>query len=784
MAFYDARMPHVLRCLASLLFCLMAATSTFAQEQDSAKLFDASTRQLADLRTQLQAADFDPTRLTEFRDMAGMLAGQADGLIADRVPKLEAIDARLAELGEVPADGAPAEASDIKRQRAELGKQRTALDAEIKRAKLVVADGQQLAGEVAETRRALFGRQLSQRTSSPLLPAFWRDVVANSERDLSRVMALRDAVRTSLASALAAGNRVPSVVGLGIGILLLVFGRWWLEVLWLRVTADRLPQGRLRRSALAFAVLVISTLLPGLGAHAIYLGLNWNGALVEPFATLARVFVNLIYLGGLIVGLGRALLSADRPSWRLAPIGDSVALRLRRFPLLLAVIVVVGFLLNRVNGVIGTSLSATIAMSFVAAVLYSMVIAAILWRLRGAPETVDSDVSPRPVWIHFALVVLSGGVVGALAAATIGYVALAAFLTAQMIWISIVAGVFYVLVNVVEDTFAAMLSQRAKWVGKTSGISPKMLDQIAVLLSGLFRVGTFFFAIVVILAPLGAGPAELLQQGTLISSGITIGQLTITPNAILGAIAVFVLGMLVVRLLKNWLLNRYLPTTDLEPGMRSSITTLLGYVGGVLVFAFALSALGLSVERIAWVASALSVGIGFGLQAIVQNFISGLILLIERPVKVGDWIALGDVEGDIRRINVRATEIQMGDRSTVIVPNSELITKTVRNITLSNAEGRVRVRLPLPLECDARQVREIVMAALAAQPAILPKPEPSVLLDSIDGTSLVFFATAYIANPRVSGGVRSELLIDIVSRLQEAGIALRAPLTDTVKPSG
>ncbi|MEO8010892.1 MAG: mechanosensitive ion channel domain-containing protein, partial [Dokdonella sp.] len=269
----------------------------------------------------------------------------------------------------------------------------------------------------------------------------------------------------------------------------------------------------------------------------------------------------------------------------------------------------------------------------------------------------------------------------------------------------------------------------------------------------------------------------------LISAGITVGQLKITPNAIFGAIAVFVLGLLVIRLLKSWLLNSFLPTTELEPGMRSSITTLLGYVGGVIVFAFALSALGLSVERIGWVASALSVGIGFGLQAIVQNFISGLILLIERPVKVGDWVALGEIEGDIRRINVRATEIQMGDRSTVIVPNSELITKTVRNITLSNAEGRVRVRLPMPIESDAREVREIMLAALAAQPGILPHPEPSVMLDSIDGTSMVFFATAYIANPRESAGIRSELLVDILGRLQQAGVALRATPAEAAKPS-
>ena len=166
--------------------------------------------------------------------------------------------------------------------------------------------------------------------------------------------------------------------------------------------------------------------------------------------------------------------------------------------------------------------------------------------------------------------------------------------------------------------------------------------------------------------------------------------------------------------------------------MRSSVTTLLGYAGGIVVVAFALSALGIGIERIAWVASALSVGIGFGLQAIVQNFVSGLILLAERPVKVGDWVALGDVEGDIRRINVRATEIQMGDRSTVIVPNSEFITKTVRNMTLGE---RRRTRADPPADAADHQCQPRARCdagGLRRSPAVLPTPAPTVTLEGIE----------------------------------------------------
>lgn len=214
--------------------------------------------------------------------------------------------------------------------------------------------------------------------------------------------------------------------------------------------------------------------------------------------------------------------------------------------------------------------------------------------------------------------------------------------------------------------------------------------------------------------------------------------------------------------------------------MRSSITTLLGYVGGIFVVAVALAGLGISVERIAWVASALSVGIGFGLQAIVQNFISGLILLAERPVKVGDWVVLGDTEGDVRRVNVRATEIQLGDRSTVIVPNSEFITKTVRNMTLAGAPGRVLLRLPAPLDTDAERMRTLILEAFRAHEGILDTPEPLVQLEGIANGTLTFLAIGYVGNPRNAGGVRSDVLFSILASLKGAGLYLSPPATTSV----
>jgi small-conductance mechanosensitive channel len=231
----------------------------------------------------------------------------------------------------------------------------------------------------------------------------------------------------------------------------------------------------------------------------------------------------------------------------------------------------------------------------------------------------------------------------------------------------------------------------------------------------------------------------------------------------------------VVRLLKRWLDRDLLPHTRLDTGMRSSMVTLLGYVGGVLVVVMALATLKVSLQNIAWIASALSVGIGFGLQAIVSNFISGLILLAERPVKVGDWISINDVEGDVRRINVRATEIQLWDRSTVIVPNSQLITQNVRNVTLAHAMGRVSFKLPMPLDTDAAHARQLILDVLNAHPSTLETPAPYVQMDSVDATNMIFSAYAFTRSPREVASVKSDLLFAVLARLREENLRLIRP---------
>ena len=300
------------------------------------------------------------------------------------------------------------------------------------------------------------------------------------------------------------------------------------------------------------------------------------------------------------------------------------------------------------------------------------------------PQTLFWGLVSVAVWLMLAAtVVFSLG----------GYVALGVFIVRQIGWLAIIGGTVYLLMQFADDFFTSVFSGDGP-IGRFAytmiGLNPGAVDQVGLLLSGLSRIVILFLAVAATLAPFGAGRDGLPGRLNTATAGFTIGDVTISPGAILGAVAIFILGITIVRGVHGWLTDKYLPKTSLDAAVRTSVSTTFRYIG-LIISTAASSYASFNLGNVALIASALSVGIGFGLQAIVQNFISGLILLAERPIKIGDWITVGDAEGDVRHINVRATQIELTDRSTLIVPNSELITKSVRNKTLTNSIARLQM---------------------------------------------------------------------------------------------
>lgn len=746
-------------------------------------------KQLDNIRTTLSGKTID-VPLGDLRNQALDAQQHAEQLETVLGPQMDSLQARLTVLGPAPVKGAPPEAPEMAAQRRQLGKAVADLDTQLKQAQLIDKDGQQLAAQIAELRREQFQTRLGTRTATPFSRSFWTDAARTLPDDTTHVKELCVRLLGAARSAWQPANRLPLILCLAGALLLLALGRRQGERLLVGLTSRRLPEGHLRRSAMAAVVTAVMTLSIGLAAQLCYLALNWNGTLDDDLDQLMQALVKTTFFAAFLAGLGRALLSVARPSWRLPALSDQAAQRLRWFPWLLGAAELLLGAVEHINNSVGASLPSTVAERALLALLISGLVGAALLRLNRVRRSLQASghtPARRPLWVGLIGAAATLGVAMTWLSVIAGYIAFAFFIAWQMLWIGMIVAALYLLTHLLHDLFDTLLSPHGRSgqrLQSTFGLTPSSLEQSAAVLSGASRVLLLLMALTIMLTPFGAGPQDLTDHIGHVLSHLSLGQLDIKPNDVLKAIVVFAIGLVVIRMVKRWLSEELLPKTSLEPGMQNSLITLLGYVAVVVLFALALGTAGVGLQNIAWIASALSVGIGFGLQAIVQNFISGLILLAERPVKVGDWVSLSGVEGDIKRINVRATEIQLSDRSTMIVPNSQLITQNVRNVTLANAQGRVKISLPMPLDTDAAKARQIMLDALDAHESTLATPAPTVRLDDINTSAMNFTATAYVRSPRDASAVKSDILFDILERLRAAQLPLSSPQSMVVRTLG
>ncbi len=762
------------------LALLFGAGAARAEDDDA----DAALAAVRTELTAIQGAVRETSSEAELQRLrARALAQQTRaGEVATRLaPELAALQARSAQLG--TATPGVKEDADVASQRTQLAKSSAALEGEVKLARLLTIEAEQLAAQLWTQRRAQFQAQLGERTASILSRTFWSELREDLPRDRERLAALV----SDLAEAAQAAPAWAWALAL-LAVVAALAASHWVHRRAIDWIAARVPSGRLRRSLHAMVVMLLWSAAAGIAAFALRGVVDWDEHLAPDADGLLDSIAGMLWFAGYLAGLAQALICANRPSWRLLPMPDAVANRLRALPLVLAAASLLSWTAEQLTALLNTSLALTVAVSCIVALALGLTLGIALVRAERLWRRLlrDDGALRRPWWLatigFVSWLVLSGAVICLLT----GYVAFGSFAVKQVLWTATLLGSAYVLAALIDDACMAWLAPPASapMVSMTSmlpTLSAATRSQAAVLVSGLLRIALVLLVLMLLLAPFGEGPADLLRRSGQWQTGWSVGQVELRPGALLQGLLVLVGGLIVVRLLRSWLADRYLPTTSLDPGMRSSATTLFGYAGAVIAISIALSAIGIGLERVAWVASALSVGIGFGLQAVVQNFVSGLILLAERPVKVGDWVSLGGVEGDIRRINVRATEIQMGDRSTVIVPNSEFITKIVRNVTMADALGLVQIKLALPIAVDAEQVRTHLLEAYRVHDDVLDTPAPNVLLDGIDGANLLFNATGFVASPRVVAGVRSSLLFDALRRLREANITLAAAPTVMIR---
>jgi len=298
-----------------------------------------------------------------------------------------------------------------------------------------------------------------------------------------------------------------------------------------------------------------------------------------------------------------------------------------------------------------------------------------------------------------------------------------------------------------------------------------------------FLTGLIFWTvfIYVLLRVVGLSESTLQQVYLALRQGFEIGSLKIVPEKLLWAVATFLL----LYLFSSWFkvrIEKYLRTRiRMERGAREAMVTMLGYIGVAISIIVALGISGFTFTNLAIIAGALSVGIGFGLQNIVNNFVSGLILLFERPVKTGDWISVGNTEGYVKKIRIRSTQVQTFDRADVIIPNSDLISNQVTNWMLYDQKGRIRVPVGVAYGSDTQKVKDILLEVAEEHTEVIKNNDfykVRVMFLAFGDSSLNFELRCFIRNIDNRIQVISDLNFSIDKKFRENGIEIPFPQRD------
>ncbi len=777
-----------------LCSALLLSAPVLAQDEDL-----TPKQQLAQIESSLKEIDRKRgdasaiETLAMLSEDASKARREAEALEKELQPQLVRLDEQLAQLG-TPAEGTT-EPPELTAQRRSITKQRDGLAASVAQAKTSAVRAQQLATDIDQQRVAQRTEELGQKVASPLSLALWSKVAERLPIDIARVAPLAEQGRDTFVAGIRANGWGTPLLGLVAALVMMFPLRLWLRRLGRRFAAsERAPDGRLRRSGLAMWLLLVGTLLPGYAVVVLMAALDAIDAIAPRLQVVADGLETATFRAAFIAALSACMLVPKRPSWRLLNLDDTAALKLRKYAWGAAALAWLSTVLvaldqaTRTSDVTTVALDGLIALTYLGLIMAMLVTLARLHRRQTAEAEAKLEAQAdgvgaatpvrRSSWLVLARVAGNIAVAAAIIATLLGYLNFAKFVNQQLIGGSIVVLAATLLFKFVDDLSTWMLNADSK-VGQTillsTGLSVSRLEQAGVLLSAVLRTFVVLIALLALAAPFG-NIGSVVERVASLANGIPITKdLTLQPGRIAIALLVMLVGLAVTRLLQRWLTDTYLPKTELDLGARNSISTIAGYVGIILVGLWALTAMGLNLKNLALLVSALSVGIGFGLQAIIQNFVSGLILLAERPVKIGDWVKLGDQEGDIRRINVRSTEIQVSDKSTLIVPNSELITKTIRNMTMGNNQGRIQIQFAVPTSTDVGNLRQALLDAYTAHTNVLKQPAPTVYIDSIAGGQITINSFAYVASPRQVYATRSDLYFSLLQILAERNIPLSTP---------
>lgn len=746
--------------------------------------------QLAALSEEKSRDAEEDFQLAELKLKADDLAAQLAQHMADIRDRLGQIQARITEIGEAPRAGQPAEAPAVTVERNRLIAERNELNAVSSGASEIAAATGKLSASITEMRRRLFAEHLLKHTDLSL------DVFVDAGTAfLDEVHTFRDALSGWLSFAwkfkkLQFLSAV--VLSLGAALVFLVGGyRLFGRMVNRNLHMEDPPY--ITRLSFAFWSLMVQTAsLTAFFISSFFFMMSFNVLRLD-VAPIIGAFFGFLWLVFFVARLSALVFAPDYPNWRLARVTNHGARQLYWLIVSMAVINGLDYLLGQISESLNSPVVLAIVKSLTASVLIGLILIVMSFLKPLLPEDRQMDGQGRPFPRGIpALLRLAG--LGLILCVLSGYLGVARFAATQMVLSGAMLVTMYIGIlsgravgkqgGFAKTAFGRYLAERFK-LGEVA------LDQIG-LGAGLSINGlALLFGVPLILLTWGFQIQDIQSAAFRLFTKISIGSISISLVGILGGILLFFAGYATTRWAQSWIDRNVMARSHVDAGVRNSVKTGIGYLGVGLAVVIGVSAAGIDLSSLALVASALSVGIGFGLQNIVSNFVSGLILLVERPFKVGDHIVTGTTEGIVKRISVRATEIETFRKQSIIVPNSELINASVGNWTHRNRVQRAEIPVGVAYEADPQRVIDILMETALAMPGVLRNPEPHVDFLGFGPSSLNFELRFFLSDMSEGIGVRNKVRMDILKRFREEGIDIPYPHQDvkilgtvTTRPEG
>ena len=712
--------------------------------EDAMAAQEISTDELEDLRSEL----------SRFRER--LLAQESAG-----DPRINTLRSQLNALGEPPENAE--EPEEIAERRSNLERQIAELEAPLLRVEEAYNRADGLIAEIDETIRARETERLLRRGPSPLDPRHWAQAIGSVLEPISEIA--RD-VSTNWDDE-AFRRELTDVLP----VLLLLVAVSFLLLARAPKLIDRLGhwlRSKTRRGTGVWSTLLalVRLMLPVIGLLLLVQAISMTGLLGQRGIEIVFVFPILLFVVLLARWLAAETFSSDDDFYTIA-LSQERRAQARYYVKSLSWLVALNTLLSYMIEVGEWDYETQAVLGFVVHLLSGLILFRLghILRQTGPQDVLVAEDEDESAYLTFPsrLARLVGqatmlvGIVGPILSA-IGYYNIAEGMILPTI--------------LTLGLFAFLLICQRLFRDSYHLFTGTPLDENKSLLPVLSGSVLTIVALPALALIWGARVADLTEIWARFQAGFSFGETRISPTDFLTFAMVFVIGYVLTRLLQGGLRGSVLPKTRLDKGGQTAIVSGTGYIGIFLSAIIAITAAGIDLTALAFVAGALSVGIGFGLQNIVQNFVSGIILLIERPISEGDWIEVNGQHGTVRDISVRSTRIETFDRTEVIVPNADLVSNSVTNYTRGNVLGRLIVDVGVAYGTDTRKVEDILYKIARNHDMVLMNPEPFVQFKGFGPDSLDFDVRMILRDVTKIFIVKTEINHQIAETFKKEGIEI------------